>query len=942
MNRKLLASAICASLFVAGTAYAQNATTTQTQDQTATAQNTKKEKPKTLETVTVTGSLIPQSEIETANPVITITSQEMEKQGFRNVYDALQTLTVSTGSVQGNQAASQGTFTPGAQVISLFGLDPAFTLTLLNGHPLADYPLPYNGGESITDLSNIPTAMVDHIDILTGGASSLYGSSAISGVINIVLKKHIEGTNLSFRVGGYQNGGGQNERLQFSGGHTWGKLSSTYALSVTNQNPLTVAQSFWPSRLENPMGPPYVAARAIMIFSPFTGAYDDPGAGACNAVSGLFGGTMGYDHRPNSGYYCGTYHDSDHVSLLNRSLNVNGYLNLTYQLNDNAELYGDVLYGFSKQGINGGPSVYSYYNPGLSQSANAYASIFFDPDVGDFRSVQRYIAPEEMGGSDGNLDRIRTRQYNADFGIRGNFGDSSWAYDAYYNRSQVNTSETSPWLLNGPATDYFLGQQQGTDPYGYGFPVFTPDYDHLYNPVSQSQWLAMSADIQSKSVSWQQNVHATITNTDLFEMAGGSAGFAAVAEWGNQSFHSPVDPRLIAGDFVGRTGTEGGGSRDRWAVGAELRLPLLKQLTADVSARYDSYSSAGRKDAKATYKLGLEYRPFDTLLLRANYATAFRAPDMYYLFQKPSGFYTGATDYYLCRYYGYTASNLGSCPYADESMFSFYRGSPDLKNVTATSWGYGLVWSPTTNFTLKADYTNIKISNEITTQSPDSLLQLEANCRLGVSFGGQAYDINSTQCQNAIAQVARFPANDPFVLARNQIQNVQTFPINIGSERANFIQASAQYKFDLGRAGDLALSADYFVELHHEYQQNPGDPYIDLLHNYNSYEFKTRTSASASWAVGKWTTTLFGTLYGKSVNYGGTGTMGRWATFNGSLNYQIDKDVAVQLTVNNLANRAPPTEYSFGSESVLPPPYYNFYVYNGYGRMTWLELQMHF
>ena len=951
MNRKLLASAICASLFVAATASAQsNPAPQQSQDQSATAQSStatpqqekKKEEPKTLKAITVTGSLIPQAQIETASPVITISSKEIEKQGFRNVYDALQTLTVSTGSVQGNQAASQGTFTPGAQVISLLGLDPAFTLILINGHPLADYPLPYNGGESITDLSNIPTAMVDHIDILTGGASSLYGSSAIAGVVNIVLKKQVDGTNLAFRVGGYQNGGGQNERLQFSGGHSWGKLSATYALSVTNQNPLTVAQSFWPSRLDNPKGPPYVAARAIMIFNPFTGKYDDPGSSACSAVGGLFGGTTGYDHRPNSGYYCGTYYDSNHVSLLNRSLNANGYLNLTYQLNDNAELYADVLYGFSKQGINTGPSVYSYYNPGLSQSANSYASIFFDPDVGDFRSVQRYIAPEEMGGSDGNLDRIRTRQYNTDIGIRGNFGQSNWAYDAYYNRSQVNTSETNRWLLNAPATAYFLGQQQGTDPYGYGFPVFTPDYNHLYSPVSQSQWLAMSANIQSNSVSWQQNAHATITNTDLFEMAGGSAGFAAVAEWGNQSFHSPVDPGLIAGDFVGRTGTEGGGSRDRWAVGGELRLPLLKQLTADVSARYDSYSSTGRHDAKATYKLGLEYRPFDTLLLRANYATAFRAPDMYYLFQKPSGFYTGATDYYLCRSYGYTASNIGNCPYADESMFSFYRGSPDLKDVTATTWGYGVVWSPTTKFTLKADYTNVTIHNEITTQSPDSLLQLEANCRLGTSFGGQAYDINSPQCQNAIAQVARFPANDPFVLAQNQIQNVKTFPINIGNERLNGVQVSASYKFDLGRAGDLSLSGDYYVELHHEYQQNPGDPYIDLLHNYNSYEFKTRTSAAASWALGKWTTTLFGTLYGKTVNYGGTGIVGRWATFNGSVNYQIDKDVAVQLTVNNLANRAPPTEYSLGSESVIPPPYYNYYVYNGYGRMTWLELQMHF
>lgn len=253
MNRTLLATAICAGLFATGAVCAQPARAAQPnpaspQDQNATDQSgqatttdKKKKKEKTLQTVTVTGSLIPQSKIETASPVIKITSEDLSKQGFRNVYDALQTLTVSTGSVQGNQAAATGTFTPGAEVISLFGLDPAFTLIMINGHPLADYPLPYNGGESISDLSNIPTAMVDHIDILTGGQSSLYGSSAIAGVVNIVLKKSIQGANLDFRIGGYDGGGGQNERLEFSGGHTWNKFSASYALSVTNQNPLTVA-----------------------------------------------------------------------------------------------------------------------------------------------------------------------------------------------------------------------------------------------------------------------------------------------------------------------------------------------------------------------------------------------------------------------------------------------------------------------------------------------------------------------------------------------------------------------------------------------------------------------------------------------------------------------------------------------------------------------------
>jgi len=957
MNRKLLASAICASLFVAGTAYAQdNTAPQQAQDQSTAAQSTD-QNAKKLQTITVTGSLIPQAQIETASPVITISAQDLQKQGFRNVYEALKTLPVSTGYVQDNQATSQGNFTPGATVISLFGLDPAFTLILLNGHPIADYPLPYNGGESITDLSTIPTAMVDHIDILSGGQSSLYGSSAIAGVVNIVLKKKMEGTNFNFRVGGYDGGGGANERVELSGGHAWDKLSATYALTLLNQNPLTISQSFWPSRLSNPLGPPYVAGRDAMIYSPFTGQYVDPGSAACARMSGLFGGTMGYMDRPGSGKFCGSYYDTDHATLLNRSFNANGYLNLSYQLNDNAELYADVLYAFTKQTANGGPIYWTFNNPALKQSANSYSGIYWDNNVGDFMSIQRAFAPEETGGVDGVAEKIRTRQYNVDIGIRGNFGQSDWAYDAYYNRSQVNTDDHQRWPLNQPFIDYYLGAQTGTDPGNaayyapsspyylptYGFPAYTPNLEHFYNPITPEQWLAMTGDLGTRAVSWNQTVHATLTNTDLFEMPAGPAGFAAVAEWGNQSFHAPADPRLIAGDYAGRTGTEGGGKRDRWAVGAELRLPLLKSLTADLSARYDSYSFAGRTDAKPTYKLGLEYRPIDTLLLRANYATAFRAPDMYYIFQQPSGFYTSATDYYYCRLLGYTEDNLSNCSESGASTFSFYRGSPDLKDITAKSWGYGVVWSPTNKFELKVDYTRISIHDEVTTQSPNSLLQLEANCRLGVSFAGQTYDINSTQCQNALAQVNRYSFTDPFVLAQGHLQNVQTFPINLASEWLDGIQASVDYKIDMGRYGDLQLAGQYYVELNHELQQEPGDDYIDLLHNYNSWEFKSRTSAAASWSVGKWTTTLFGTLYGKVVNYGGTKTNGRWATFNGSVNYDVTKDVAVQLTVNNMFDRAPPTDPSIASNSTaVPPPYYNVYTYNGFGRAYWLEFQVHF
>ena len=938
MKRKLLVAAICAALVLPAVpmlVHAQDATQGTKQD---------KKEAKKLKAVVVTGSLIPQSEIETASPVITITAADIKAQGFRNVYDALHSMPISTGSVQDSQAASQGSFTPGATTISLFGLDPGFTLILLNGHPLADYPLPYNGSQSIVDLSTIPTSMVDHIDILTGGASSLYGSSAVAGVVNIVLKRHISGLDFDYRAGGYSNGGGENQRIQVSGGHTWGNLDTSYALSLESQQAIKLYQTFDPSRLNNPYGPPYVAGRDFLQYSPFYGTYIDPGQATCAPLSGLFGGTLGYMYRPGHGHFCGSYYDESQASILNKNLFANGYFNADYRLNDNTTLYGDILYGFSKPTISGGTAFWGFQNPALAQSANPYSSVYWDNAQNQFLSLQRIFAPSEMGGANGNADTIYTRQYNVDLGLRGNFGQSDWSYDAYYNRSQVNTNDSQRWPLTQPFINYYMGAQQGSDPYGYGFPAYTPNLSHFYTPLTPQQFDAMTALIQSRSISWQQNVHATVTNTDLFQLPAGSVGFAGIIEGGDQSFDSPVDPRLIAGDFNNRTGTQGGGSRRHYAIGGELRVPVTSMLTADMSARYDRYTYAGRNDSKPTYKIGLEFRPIKTLLLRANYATAFRAPDMYYIFQGNSGFYQGGIiDYYQCRLQGYTAATIGNCNTPPGgSIFSFNKGNPALKDITAKTYGFGVVWSPTEHFDFKADYTHIAIANEVQTQDINTLLATEADCRIGTSFGGQAYDINSALCQNALAQVVRFPANDPFVLAQNQIQYVTVQPVNIASEKLDGIQSSATYRMDFGRYGNLALSGQYYIELHHTYQQGPGDPVIDLLHNFNSYEFKSRTSASASWAVGNWTSTVYGTLYGRATNYLGTGTAGRWAQFNGSVQYNIGTNSYVTLIINNIANRRPPVDASFAGGNYSPPPYYNVYVYNGYGRAFWLEFNTRF
>ena len=155
------------------------------QDATQSARAAGQPKARKLETVTVTGTLIPQTQVETATPIVTITAEDLKARGFTSVADALQQGSFATGTVQGAQTSAS--FTQGAQTLSMFGLPVGFTKYLIDGRPMGNFPGLYNGSDAFNNISGIPMDMVDHIDILPGGQSSLYGSDAIAGVINIVL-----------------------------------------------------------------------------------------------------------------------------------------------------------------------------------------------------------------------------------------------------------------------------------------------------------------------------------------------------------------------------------------------------------------------------------------------------------------------------------------------------------------------------------------------------------------------------------------------------------------------------------------------------------------------------------------------------------------------------------------------------------------------------------
>src|SRR6478672_866513 len=222
---------------VTGAAFAQDANAQQTQTQTQTQdQGTKKAA--TLDKVVVTGSLIPQTSLETFKPVTVISAEDLKNRGYNTVQQALHESSFATGGVQGEQ--SSASFTQGAETNSLFGLDPSYTKYLIDGRPMANYPALYNGSQIFNNISGIPIDLVERIEILPGGQSSLYGSDAIAGVVNIILKKKIDGAVVGARFGWYSDGGGASQRYNIADGISSddGRFNIVFGAQFEHRDPI--------------------------------------------------------------------------------------------------------------------------------------------------------------------------------------------------------------------------------------------------------------------------------------------------------------------------------------------------------------------------------------------------------------------------------------------------------------------------------------------------------------------------------------------------------------------------------------------------------------------------------------------------------------------------------------------------------------------------------
>lgn len=948
LKRSRLSAALFAAIVVptAGVAMAQDATPSSTPGETAT-----------LDKVTVVGSRIKRAEIEGPAPVTVISREDIDREGFQTVGDMLQSLTQqAVGNFTGDLAVSG--FTPNAQVVNLRGMGPGYTLTLINGRRPAQYPQPYNRDNNVVNIKAIPTSIVERIEVLSGGASAIYGSDAVAGVVNIVLRKNYEGQQIRGTVGTTGDGGGDSVNLEYTGGKSGDRWSAVWAFQYSENEPVFGSQRDYMADIRNnPYGltlNPSLSLIAISGVGLTVPANHD--AAFDQATCDRFGYSTVV--RADRGRVCGSYTQVGSRSIWNQNRNYNGYVYGTFDVSDSVQLFGSANYYTTDAKSSSGTEFWGTSGDRFTSSPTGAATgYYFDRGLGDLVQLQRVFNPWELGGNEAASTLYDEKSYDVTFGASGNLGERFvWEASATYGKYEY--VQDRPRLLAKAVHDYFLGPQQGyTNATGTAatgtYPVYTLNLDRWRTPITPEIYRSFATRVKNVAEATSATANFNISG-DLFELPAGPLGFAAVLEGTRQTSDLNSDPRtnqlrpLDDQTIYNLTSSgETHGTRDRYAAGVEFRVPIFSQLTAQAAARYDKYDDITAVDAATTYNLGLEWRPFSNLLLRGSYATSFRAPDMQLVYAEGAASYSGIFDEYSCRSGtglgqpagtpGRTVSQCGTGDITRYTTQSLIAGNPNLKEEEGKSWGVGFVWDIIDNMSVSVDYYKIKLEDRARALDAAYILQNEANCRLGVNRDGSSFEhaIGSPFCQNIMGLVTRTSA--PGTTLDQQVSRLNTAYINQAMQEVSGIDATFKYRYDTDRLGDFSFDLGYSLRLTDKSQRFPGDTTVDYRDMWD-YDPRSRVRGSVGWSLDDWSVTVFGSRLGANMNWDETGRLKPYILYNLQVGKKFGNSLKVDFTVVNITDnqfREDPTYTSY-------PYFYNYIGADPLGRRYYVSATYRF
>ena len=945
-NRSPLTLALAAALLLpAGFASAQDSKSEEEAKKEAAAKAAaeQNDETKTLDQVVVVGSRIKRAEIETASPVQVISREELDREGHQSVSDMLQTLTQgTTGDFTGDYFVNG--FTPNAQTINLRAIGPGYTLVLVNGRRLSQYPMPYNNSNNITNIRTIPTSIVERSEVLTGGASAIYGSDAVAGVVNLVTRKNYDGDQVRLTTGTTAEGGGDSVNFELTGGRTGDRWSAVYAFQYAYNEPIFASQREITADIRNNPYGLAVNPQLSLI------AIDALGLTVPRGQNALFDpaacAALGYDvgQTASRGQFCGSYDQVAQRSLFNKQKFYSTYGYGTFDVTDNTQLFGSVSYYQNDAVASSGlTNWFTGADDYLKNPAGGTIGAFYDPNIGAVLQLQRYFRASELGGLEAAGQHFSEKTWSVEIGAQGTVGRFDWEASANYSRYDFLMD--LPALLEKDVHDYFLGPRLG---FIGNYPIHELNVERWNTPLDAATARNAYTRLRfGEGHTTSQTLNFSIAG-DLFELPAGPVGFAGVLEGNRQTIDRGFDERLLEPNVIYGYGSPGlsVGSRDRYALGAEFRIPVFSTLTASLAGRYDLYDDITNIDDAKTWNFGLEYRPFSNLLFRGNYATSFRAPDFQMIYSEGAAGYNTLIDEYACRSgqgLGQTGGprTITQCNVANDptrySVRSLRDGNPGLKEEEGKSWGIGMVWDIIDNLSLTVDYYDIMLEDRAVSLTASTILQQEADCRLGVKRDGSPsdYAIDSAFCQSVIASVTRNPA--PGSTLDQRITEVNSTYINAAYQRVTGTDATLRYRWDTDSWGSFRTELGWTIEMSDEYKRFASDPLVDYrdLVDLNS---RSRVRGSFGWSKGDWSANTFFTRYGTVYNWAETERLPPWFLWNLNVSKKFGANTMATLAVNNVFDN----QYRFDPSYNTYPYYYGGMGSDLQGRRFYLTLQHKF
>ena len=935
---RALAAALSFSLLMPLGAFAQN-----TADQ---SQANPQQPTQTLQKIVVTGSRIPRSQKEGQAPVTVVTGEQIKAQGYTTLHEFLDSIPQAASTDFASRPSTWGSTAVNARTLNLRGLNPDHTLLLVDGHRMVDYPQAQNGGGehfSFQNYANIPTGMIDRVEILPSGASAIYGSDAVAGVVNVILKKQYQGDDLQVQVGGATRGGRKFGDINFVGGHSGDKWHIVYNLEHTNRSPLWGSDRPWTdSEADAGYGVWSPSARqfgyhtydALSLYD-VNGNYITPPAGSCSQFPNFAlahyqtigtNGDQVTGPVTDHGYYC-TQPALFRNWVLTPGLRANdGYIAGEYDLANNMQLYGSAGL-WDTVGTSNTQLPFLYPMGGLPNN-------FYDQTTGQIiTNYLRQLTKAELGYSGNTQDR--EQYWNLVAGLRGTMFDERFNWDVSVDSQKYIVHEDYTGLNEQGMFDFFFGPQLGTTVIdGSTYPVYALDANRYWNPITPAEYGTFGVTGTNSAYTTMQEAALNV-NGDLFNVPwnGKSVGWAAVLEANHQTWDLNPDARgntTTFGDPFQDYNT-GGGSRTRYALGTEFRVPLTSQVTWDISGRIDKYHDASIADIARTWGTGIEWRPYSGLLFRGSYGTNFHAPDMQAIYTTQSTSTVGIyADPLQC-----IETHDTTCQATQHSTYYtlYSGGNRNLLPETGHSWTYGFVWDipHVEGLAVQADYWHMGVSNEIQWISNDQMLTDEAGCLTGLTITGAPYTAHvpgSAYCQEAIDNVVRD--------ANGNIVAVHTGPINESSLYVSGIDASLTYAFQTQNWGAFRFELDYTDYLSYKQRVLASDPLLNTRYQ----NVASKVTGTAQWNKGPWDATLYGLRWGgvRAPNYGGCEVLPNgiipsvgdpqctiykenvpiWIIWSTAVGYRFNPRLKLTLNVSNIFDKVGKIPYYAGGFEFIP------------------------